>query len=69
MKCLYCVLVLTHAAVADNGIGWNIVGDPSLDAAASNRSDDALGCYLYRPAGKNVRRGERFARLKALAAY
>jgi hypothetical protein len=50
LKCLYRVLVLTHAAAADRGIGWNVVGYPSLDAAVHNRNDDALGCYLYRPA-------------------
>jgi hypothetical protein len=69
-KCLYHVLVLTHAAVADSGIGWNVVGYASLDAAARSQTEDALGCYLYRPtAAKNVRYDERFARLKALAAY
>jgi hypothetical protein len=47
-KCRYRVLVLTHAALSENGIGWNVVGYPSLDSAVRGRSADALGCYLYR---------------------
>jgi hypothetical protein len=47
-KCRYSVLVLTHAAAADMDIGWNVVGYPSLKSANQNRTEDALGCYLYR---------------------
>jgi hypothetical protein len=47
-KCRYRVLVLTHASSSENGIGWNIVGYPSLDSALQGRSEEALGCYLYR---------------------
>jgi hypothetical protein len=47
-KCRYRVLVLTHGALRENEVGWNVVGYPSVDSAAQDRSDDALGCYLYR---------------------
>jgi hypothetical protein len=47
-KCRYHVLTLTHAAANEDGIGWNVVGYPSLESAAQGGSADALGCYLYR---------------------
>ena len=48
-KCRYPVLVLSHRADADNDIGWNAEGYPSLDAMAQ-RAEDRIGCYLYRAA-------------------
>jgi hypothetical protein len=47
-KCLFRVMVLTHNATNDMGIGWNVVGYPSLEDAIQNRVGGALGCYLYR---------------------
>jgi hypothetical protein len=47
-KCLFSVLVLTHKANEDTGIGWGVVGHPTLDGAAANRADGTLDCYLYR---------------------
>lgn len=47
-KCLFRIVVLTHNATDDIGIGWNVVGYPSLEDAIQNRMGDALGCYLYR---------------------
>ena len=47
-QCRYRVLVLTHDATADAAIGWNAVGYPSLESAARESKDEALGCYLYR---------------------
>jgi hypothetical protein len=41
-------VVLTHNASDDMGIGWNVVGYPSLEDVIQNRVGDALGCYLYR---------------------
>ena len=46
--CLFHVVVLTHNASDDMGIGWNVVGYPSLEDVIQNRVGDALGCYLYR---------------------
>lgn len=47
-KCRFGVLVLTHRAGEDMGIGWGVVGYPSLEDAAANRADGSLDCYLYR---------------------
>jgi hypothetical protein len=47
-KCLFRMVVLTHNATDGMGIGWNVVGYPSLEDAIQNRMGDALGCYLYR---------------------
>jgi hypothetical protein len=47
-QCRYHVLVLTHAAGAEPGIGWNVVGYPTMEAAAANRAEDSLSCYLVR---------------------
>jgi len=46
VNCRYRNLVLTHSASSENAIGWNVVGYPTFDSAAQDRSDDALGCYL-----------------------
>ena len=47
--CLYDVLVLTHRAGEDNGIGWNVTGYLSLNAKRQDREEERLDCYLYRP--------------------
>jgi len=47
-KCLFNVLVLTHRANEDTGIGWGVVGHPSLESVAANRTDRTFDCYLYR---------------------
>jgi hypothetical protein len=49
-KCLYPVLVLSHGAGAHMDIGWNVEGRASLEDASLQRTEDGLGCYLYRPA-------------------
>ena len=47
-RCLFSVLVVTHRAGEDMGIGWGVVGYPSLESAATNRAEGTLDCYLYR---------------------
>jgi hypothetical protein len=47
-KCLFSVLVVTHKAKEDMDIGWDVTGYPTRDAAAGNRMDGTLACWLYR---------------------
>jgi hypothetical protein len=47
-NCRYKVLMLTHDAGGDEGIGWNVVGFPSLSVYDPGKPETGLSCYLVK---------------------